>query len=216
MSSVETCRGRIKESGIVAIFRGDYSVDDTLRMGDALLQGGVRVMEITLNSPIALNALPKLREHFQEEMLIGAGTVRNANQARQARGAGAQFLVSPNLDLETASFAQTNGLLHIPGVLTPTEIQTAFAAGCRLLKLFPMEGFPNGAAYLKAVRAPFQDIDFLPTGGISLENIADYAHAGAVAVGMGSKLVSGADQPLQELTARAKALREAWDHAKHG
>lgn len=214
MSLIDAFSQQIKESGIIAIFRGDFSVDNILRMADALLQGNVKVSEITLNSPVALQALPKLRDHFKADMLIGAGTVRDKRQAQQASEAGAQFLVSPNLDLETVLFAQSRDLLHIPGVFTATEIQQAFAAGCRMLKLFPMDGLANGVMYLKAIRGPFNDVDFIPTGGVSLENIADYARAGAVAVGLGSKLVGKQDQPSHELTARAQALSDAWDRAK--
>lgn len=211
----EVAGQRIKTSGIIAILRGDFSVEEMLRIGDALLTGGVSVMEATLNSPHALTALPKLVDHFGEDMLVGAGTVRSLGQAVQASEAGAQFLISPNLDLETATFAHTKDLLHVPGVFTGTEVQTAFAAGCHMLKLFPMDGLANGPAYLKSLRAPFHDIDFIPTGGGSLENIADYARAGAVAVGLGSKLVGKRDQSSQELTMRARALHEAWKAAKH-
>src|SRR5215510_632378 len=116
MDSIESTSQRIKQCGIIAIIRGDYSVDDTLRIGDALLAGGVAVMEVTLNSPSALVALPKLRSHFKERMLIGAGTVRDVDQARLAYEADTQFIVSPNLDLESISFTRTNGLLHLPGV----------------------------------------------------------------------------------------------------
>ena len=211
---VEAVSQRIKECGIIAIIRGDYSVDDTLRIGEALLGGGVTVMEVTLNSPSALDALPRLRSHFKETMLIGAGTVREVQQARAAFDAGAQFLVSPNLDLDSVSFARTKSLLHLPGVFTATEAQTAFTAGCRMLKLFPMDAV--GVAHLKALRAPLNDIDFVPTGGISLENIAEYARAGAAAVGLGSKLVLSREQTSQDLTARAQSLRAAWEQGKHG
>ena len=95
-------------------------------------------------------------------------------------------MVSPNFDHETVSFTLGKGLLHLPGVFTATEAQTAFAAGCRMLKLFPME--TGGPAYLKALRAPLNDIEFVPTGGVSLENIAEYARAGAVATGLGIEL----------------------------
>jgi len=206
---------KIKDGGIIAIFRGEFSVEELLRMADALLKGNVNILEITLNSPAALNALPNLRDKFDSEMLIGAGTVRDKQQAQQASDAGAQFLVSPNLDMETVSFTQRQDLLHIPGVFTSTEIQEAYAAGCRMLKLFPMDGLANGVKYLKAIRAPFQDIDFIPTGGISLENISDYAHAGAAAVGLGSHLIGKPGHPLNDLIKRAQALRNAWEQAKH-
>ena len=214
MDSIEAAREKIKQSGIIAILRGNFSVEDMIRLGEALIAGTVTVMEVTLNSPSALTALSQLRKHFGDEMFVGAGTVRDVDQARAAREAGAQFLVSPNFDLESVSFARMNGLLHLPGVFTATEAQTAFAAGCRMLKLFPME--VGGPSYLKAIRAPLNDIDFVPTGGVSLENIADYARAGAVAVGLGSKLVLNREQTSQDLTARAKALRQAWEQGKHG
>ena len=216
MDSIEAASEKIKQSGIIAILRGDYSAEDMIRIGEALIIGTVKVMEVTLNSPSALTALPKLRDHFGNEMLVGAGTVRSADQARRAREAGAQFLVSPNFDAETVSFAQTHDLLHLPGVFTATEAQTAFAAGCRMLKLFPMEALANGPAYLKALRAPLNDIEFVPTGGVALENIADYARAGAVAVGLGSKLILNRDQSSKDLAERANALRQAWQQGKHG
>lgn len=214
MDAIESIRQRIKQNGIIAIIRGDFSVDDMLRIGDALLAGTVTVMEVTLNSPAALAALPQLRDHFRTEMLVGTGTVRDVEQARLAYEAGAEFIVSPNLDLESVSFTRTKGLLHLPGVFTATEAQTAFAAGYHMLKLFPMEA--AGPAYLKALRAPLSDIDFVPTGGVSLENIAAYANAGAVAVGLGGKLVLNREQTSQDLTSRAHALRAAWEQGKHG
>ena len=213
MSEIEKASQWIKRNGIIAIVRGDFSTDDILRIGDALLAGTVTVMEVTLNTTGALEALPRLRDHFKTEMLLGVGTVRNVNQARQATEAGAQFLVSPNLDLGSVSYARSCDLLHLPGVFTATEAQTAFAAGCQMLKLFPME--TAGPAHLKALRAPLDDIDFVPTGGISLENIGAYARAGAVAVGLGSKLITNREQTSADLTDRARALRSAWDAGRH-
>ena len=213
-SMIETTSRFIKRCGIIAILRGDFSVEDLLRIGDGLLVGTVTVMEITLNSPSVLTALPQLRQRFGDEMLVGAGTVRDAAGARRALEAGAQFLVSPNFDPQTAAFAQSQDILHLPGVLTPSEAQTAFAAGCRMLKLFPME--MGGPAYLRVLRAPLDDMDFVPTGGVSLENIGDYARVGAAAVGLGSKLVTGRQQPTDDLVARAVALRRAWEQGRQG
>jgi 2-dehydro-3-deoxyphosphogluconate aldolase / (4S)-4-hydroxy-2-oxoglutarate aldolase len=214
MDTIEKASSQIKECGIVAILRGDYSVDDMTRIGEALLAGNVTVMEVTLNSTSALDALPMLRKHFGARMLIGAGTVRDVKQASQSVDAGAQFLVSPNFDSESVSFTRSRGVLHLPGIFTATEAQTAFRAGCHMLKLFPMEA--AGPSYLKALRSPLNDIDFVPTGGISLENIQEYARAGAVAIGMGSKLVLNKGQSSADLTGKAKALREAWEQAKNG
>ncbi len=208
MSTIETTRQQIKQNGIIAILRGDYTTDDLLRIGDALLAGTVIAMEVTLNSPSALTALAELRKHFGDTMLIGVGTVRDSSQVRHAVDAGAQFMVSPNFDAETVAVAHSQGVLHLPGILTPTEAQTAFAAVAQMLKLFPMDFF--GPAYLKILRGPLDDIDFVPTGGISLANIGDYVRAGAAAVGMGSQLVSN----LAEITSNALALRQAWQQAK--
>jgi 2-dehydro-3-deoxyphosphogluconate aldolase/(4S)-4-hydroxy-2-oxoglutarate aldolase len=212
--NIELASQKIKSCGIVAIIRGDYSVDDMLRISTALLAGSVSVVEVTLNTPSVLEALPRLRKHFGDELLIGAGTVRTVDGVQQAFDAGAQFLVSPNYDPASTSLSQSKNLLHLPGVFTASEAQTAFAGECKMLKLFPME--VAGPSYLKALRAPLDDIDFVPTGGISIENIADYAKAGAVAVGLGSKLVLNREQTSEDLTKRAKMLSEAWRQAKHG
>jgi 2-dehydro-3-deoxyphosphogluconate aldolase/(4S)-4-hydroxy-2-oxoglutarate aldolase len=212
--NIEQASQKIKSCGIVAIIRGDFSVDDMLRISTALLAGSVSVVEVTLNTPSVLEALPKLRKHFGDELLIGAGTVRSVDGVQQAFDAGAQFLVSPNYDPTSTPLSQSKNLLHLPGVFTATEAQTAFAGECKMLKLFPME--VAGPSYLKALRAPLDDIDFVPTGGISIENIADYAKAGAVAVGLGSKLVLNREQTSEDLTKRAKMLSEAWKQAKHG
>lgn len=206
MNNIETTSQKIKASGIVAILRGDYFVEDCLHIGEALLAGGVTAMEITLNSPSALTILARLREHFGNEMLTGAGTVRDEAGARRALEAGAQFLVSPCFDAATAAFAQSHDILHLPGVFTATEAQTAFTAGCRMLKLFPMDFF--GPAYLKVLRAPLDDIDFVPTGGVSLTNIAEYARAGAAAVGVGGLLVKNP----AETTSNATTLRQIWQN----
>ncbi len=212
--NIEQASQKIKSCGIVAIIRGDFSVDDMLRISAALLAGSVSVVEVTLNTPSVLEALPKLRDRFGDELLIGAGTVRTMDGVQQAFDAGAQFLVSPNYDPVSTSLSQSKDLLHLPGVFTASEAQAAFAGGCKMLKLFPMEA--AGPSYLKALRAPLDDIDFVPTGGISVENIADYAKAGAVAVGLGSKLVLNREQSSEDLTKRARMLSEAWRQAKHG
>jgi 2-dehydro-3-deoxyphosphogluconate aldolase/(4S)-4-hydroxy-2-oxoglutarate aldolase len=212
-STIDFTSQFIKQSGLIAILRGDFSVDDLLRIGDGLLAGTVTVIEVTLNSPSVLDALPRLRAHFGDEMRVGIGTVRDLTGARRALDAGAQFLISPNFDPATAAFAQEQDVLHLPGVFTPSEAQSAFAAGCQMLKLFPME--MAGPAYLRILRGPLDDVDFVPTGGITLENIGEYARAGAAAVGLGSSLVS---QPWKSaadgLVGRAAALRHAWEQGK--
>jgi 2-dehydro-3-deoxyphosphogluconate aldolase/(4S)-4-hydroxy-2-oxoglutarate aldolase len=212
INNTEETSKKIKQCGIIAIIRGDFSVDKMFRICTALLAGTVTVVEVTMNSPAVFDALPKLRRHFGNDLLVGVGTVRNLFGVHQAIDIGAQFIISPNFDPTSISFSQSKDLLHLPGVYTATEAQNAFAAGCRLLKLFPSDF--GGPSYLKALRAPLNDIDFVPTGGVSIENIKEYAQAGAVAVGLGSKLVMSHDQSEKDLTYRAKALCEAWKQGK--
>lgn len=203
----------IQRTGIVAIIRGDYGLEQLQRIAATLAESGIGAIEITLNSRDALPAINALAARFGDTILIGAGTVRTAAQVDAAVDAGAQFLVSPCLDLASVARAQAHDILHLPGVFTATEVQAAVAAGCRLLKLFPME--LGGPAYLKALRAPFDDVAFVPTGGVSAANIGDYVRAGAVAVAVGSSLVAGTGQSAAELASSALALRKALAEARH-
>src|SRR3954451_15683916 len=202
----------VLDNGLVAIVRGNFPAAKILQIGDALLASPVLVMEVTLNTTGALEGITLLRERFGENMLVGAGTVRTVQQFRDAIAAGAQFTVSPNLDMATVEAALAADILHMPGVFTPTEAQQAFVAGCKLVKLFPSEVV--GPKYLKAIRAPLDVIKFIPTGGITPENVGDYIRAGAAAVGLGSALITGPDQPMDDLIKRARAIRAAWKEAK--
>jgi 2-dehydro-3-deoxyphosphogluconate aldolase/(4S)-4-hydroxy-2-oxoglutarate aldolase len=201
----------IRLTGLIAIIRGNFSRQQVLGIAETLLANQITVVEVTLNTTGALESISALREQFASQMLIGAGTVRTAEQLQSALAAGAQFSVAPNLDLETVDTAIANDVLHLPGVFTPTEVQNAFLAGCKMVKLFPSEIV--GPRYLKALRAPLDDIELVPTGGINPQNVADYVAAGAVAAGIGSALVTGPTQDLNDLAVRAQALRAAWDAA---
>jgi 2-dehydro-3-deoxyphosphogluconate aldolase/(4S)-4-hydroxy-2-oxoglutarate aldolase len=145
-------------------------------------------------------------------MLIGAGTVRTLEEVNAALDAGAQFLVSPNFDPASVARSREAGVLHLPGVFTASEAQAAYAAGCQMVKLFPADAL--GPRYLKALRAPLNDIDFVPTGGIEAANIADFVRAGAVAFGVGSSLVKSADQDLADLREKAARLAAAFHAAQ--
>jgi 2-dehydro-3-deoxyphosphogluconate aldolase/(4S)-4-hydroxy-2-oxoglutarate aldolase len=209
---------RIIRTGIIAIVRGDFPTDRLLLMAQALRQGGVEVIEVTLNSAGVLEKIAALRDAMSDGMLVGAGTVRTDTGADAALDAGAQFLVAPNLDLQVVARAREADVLHLPGVFTASEAQTAFTAGCTTVKLFPADTM--GPAYLKALRAPLDDIGFVPTGGIHEGNLGDYIRAGAVAVGLGSSLITG---PQQDLTAIHEAalrltseLRRARTEMKRG
>lgn len=199
----------LKREGIIPIVRGDFPAQRVLEIGDALLAAPILCMEVTMNTPGAAELISLLRARFGEHMRIGAGTVRTPAQFDAAVDAGAQFTLAPGLNPAVVARAQTRGVLHIPGVYTAGEADSAWQAGCPLLKLFPAE--QGGPAYLKALRAPLDDIAFVPTGGVSAENAAAWRTAGAAAVGVGSTLIKGPQQPMADLITRARALKKAWE-----
>lgn len=205
---------RIRSAGIIAIVRGEFGSAALMAIAETLARSGIGALEVTLNSTGALAAIERLQEELGQELLIGAGTVRTRPDAERAVAAGAAFLVSPNLDLATVAYAHDAGVTHLPGVFTATEAHAAFAAGCRLVKLFPADAL--GPAYLRALRAPLDDVDFVPTGGIDAGNVEAYVRAGAVAVGVGSSLVSGPGQDLGALAERADRLLRAIQRARGG
>jgi 2-dehydro-3-deoxyphosphogluconate aldolase/(4S)-4-hydroxy-2-oxoglutarate aldolase len=202
----------VLDNGLVAIVRGNFPTSKLIEIGDALLASPVLVMEVTLNTTGALDAISLLRNRYGDKMLVGAGTVRTVEQFKESIAAGAQFTVSPNLDLATVQAALAADILHLPGVFTPTEAQQAFVAGCKMVKLFPSDVV--GPKYLKAIRAPLDDIKFVPTGGITPDNVGEYIRAGASAVGLGSALITGPDQTTDDLIRRARAILNAWKEAK--
>lgn len=208
LTTAQHAEKMLREHGLVAIMRGDFPVDAFLTIGDVLAENGIRVMEVTLNSAQAREAIPALRARFGEDLLIGAGTIRRVEQVDEALEAGAQFIVSPNFNPDAVARSQAAGVLHLPGVATPTEAENAFTAGCHMLKLFPADVL-GGPTYLKVIRAPLDDIDFVPTGGITPENAGEYRRAGAVALGLGSALVSK-DWTRENVATRARALVSSW------
>jgi 2-dehydro-3-deoxyphosphogluconate aldolase/(4S)-4-hydroxy-2-oxoglutarate aldolase len=179
---------------------------ETIDIAEALYNGGVRLLEITLNSENALPLIEALRENFKQRMLIGAGTVLTTADARNAMAAGASFLISPSLDTEVIKITKDAGAVSIPGAYTPTEIVQAYKYGADIVKVFPC---PD-AAYIKNILAPLNHIRLMPTGGIDASNIKLYANAGAVAFGIGSALVNNKaiiNEPyFTELTQKAVIL----------
>lgn len=175
----------------MAIVRAPYSIAQYLNRAHALIEGGIPTLEFTIEQPHALPAISELRRSAGDQVWVGAGTVRDLPSARRAVEAGAQFLVSPAFTDEVAQFASENHVPYLPGVLTPIEVEAAARAGCDLVKLFPAR--PLGPGYLKAIAAPLTGIDFLPTGGIGIEDAPDFIAAGAFAVGLGGSLVAGGD-----------------------
>ncbi|MBN2910832.1 bifunctional 4-hydroxy-2-oxoglutarate aldolase/2-dehydro-3-deoxy-phosphogluconate aldolase [Polycladomyces sp. WAk] len=195
---------KIKENGIIAIIRG-HRPEDIVSIVGALHEGGVRTVEITMDTPGIGDVIERVLAEFGREMLIGAGTVLDPESARLALMAGARFIFSPSLNVETIRMAKRYGAISIPGVLTPTEILTAYEQGADAVKVFPISVL--GPEYLKAVRDPLPHIPIIPTGGITLHNIGAYFQNGVIAVGLGGALVPKTTRVdsvyLQELKRRA-------------
>jgi 2-dehydro-3-deoxyphosphogluconate aldolase/(4S)-4-hydroxy-2-oxoglutarate aldolase len=173
--------------GIVPVVRAT-SAEHAIQAIEAIRAGGILVAEITMTVPGAIRALEKLADRFGDAMLLGAGTVLDAETARASILAGAEFLVSPNLRQATIEMAKRYSKSVFPGALTPTEILTAWEAGADAVKVFPC-GSVGGAKYIKSLKGPYPQIETIPTGGVSLETIGDFFKAGACAVGIGAELV---------------------------
>ena len=180
----------IAQIGIVPVVRA-ASADLAIQAVEAIRRGGILAAEITMTVPGAIRALEKLADRFGDSMLLGAGTVLDAETARASILAGAEFLVSPNRRTATIEMAKRYSKSVYPGALTPTEVLEAWEAGADAVKVFPC-GNMGGAKYIKALKGPYPQIDMVPTGGVSLETIGDFFKAGACAVGVGGELVDGA------------------------
>ncbi|MCC6801905.1 MAG: bifunctional 4-hydroxy-2-oxoglutarate aldolase/2-dehydro-3-deoxy-phosphogluconate aldolase [Anaerolineae bacterium] len=176
---------RLRDLGLVAVIRGP-SPELTVKLVDALVRGGVTGIEITFTTPNALQVTQTLAREFGDTILLGMGTLTEPEQAQQALDSGATFLVSPGTETELARAMTATGLPTMMGALTPTEVMMANRLGSDVIKLFP--GSLTGPAYVKALKGPFPDLLFMPTGGVSAENVADWFSAGVVAVGAGSEL----------------------------
>lgn len=180
----------LMDSRLVAIVRG-ITRSEAKAAGAGLAAGGVRLMEVTMNTAGALDIIQDWRSAYDGQAYVGAGTVLNVKMAREAAAAGAQFIISPNVDVNVIAFALEKGIDIWPGAMTPTEIVTAFYAGAEVVKLFPMASL--GLGYLREIRGPLNHIPLIATGGVTLGNIADYFEAGASAVGIGSSLLPKED-----------------------
>ncbi|HEX8248385.1 MAG TPA: bifunctional 4-hydroxy-2-oxoglutarate aldolase/2-dehydro-3-deoxy-phosphogluconate aldolase [Pyrinomonadaceae bacterium] len=178
---------QITETGVIPVIRAASS-DEASRAIDAIKTGGINIFEITMTVPGAVQLIEKLAAAHGSEALIGAGTVLDAATARDCVDAGAQFIISPALNLDTILFCNQTETVVMPGALTPTEIVTAWNAGADFVKVFPA-GALGGASYLKSLKAPLPHIRLIPTGGVSLQTAADFIKAGASAVGVGADLV---------------------------
>lgn len=186
----EQVRARVLEVGIVPVVRAT-SAKQAISAAVAVAAGGITIVEVTMTVPGALDAISQLIKTLGNEVIVGAGTVLDAQAARQCFDAGAEFLVSPGLDLGTIKAAQDAGKLIMAGALTPTEVISAWKAGADFVKVFPASAV-GGPAYLKALRGPLPQIPLVPTGGVNLNTAADFLRAGASALGVGGELVLAA------------------------
>lgn len=196
---------RVLDRGLVAILRSSSS-EQLASVARALFEGGIDVIEVTLTVPRALEIIAEVRRDLGSQVLLGAGSVLDAETARAAMLAGAEFIVSPVVRHDVIQLCRRYGKLVMPGAFTPTEVLNAWEAGADIVKIFPAE--VGGPAYLKALAAPLPQIRMMPTGGVNLDTIDSFFRAGACAVGLGSALVdqqairSGNMQSLRDLAAQ--------------
>ena len=180
-------RERIMEIGIVPVVRA-ASAREARMAADAVCEGGISIVEITMTVPGAVEVIRELTKSSSGDVLVGAGTVINVEAARQCLDAGAQFLVSPGLNLQVVQLAAAEGKLMMAGALTPTEIITAWEAGSDFVKVFPC-GQVGGAKYIRALKGPLPQVPLVPTGGVNLATAAEFIEAGSAALGVGGELV---------------------------
>ncbi len=177
---------RVMNTGLVAIIRAN-SGEQLVSVARALYEGGIDVIEVTFTVPNAIDVLSAVRKDLGKKILLGAGTVLDPETARTAILAGAEFLVSPVVNLDVIKLATRYDKLIMPGAYTPTEILTAWEAGADVIKVFPAD--IGGPPYLKAIKGPLPQVRLMPTGGVNLQTLESFVKAGACAVGLGSSLV---------------------------
>lgn len=207
---------KIKDLGLLAVLRGPDR-DLTVKMVDALVAGGVLGIEITFTTPNALEVVEILSRKYQDQIMLGMGTLRDPVQAEAAVQAGAAFLVSPHTEAVLGKAMAATGLPFMIGALSPSEVMQAHRLGADVIKIFP--GSLGGPGYLKALRGPFPDIPMMPTGGVNADNLEDWFAAGAFAVGAGSNLCPKAlalSGKFEEITQIAAKFAEAVKIAKKG
>jgi 2-dehydro-3-deoxyphosphogluconate aldolase / (4S)-4-hydroxy-2-oxoglutarate aldolase len=213
MDKQETLK-RLAELGLVAVIRGP-SPELTVKMVEALTAGGVYGIEITYSTPDAEGVVRLLDQRFGDQIVLGMGTLTQPAQAQSAKAAGAKFLVCPHCEVELARAMVASGLAVMVGALTPTEVEQAYRLGSDVVKIFP--GSLVGPSYIKALKGPFPAIPMMPTGGVSIDNVADWFAAGVVAVGAGSELCPpqwAKEARFDEITQRAREFCAAVTKAR--
>jgi 2-dehydro-3-deoxyphosphogluconate aldolase/(4S)-4-hydroxy-2-oxoglutarate aldolase len=178
---------KIMEEGVVPVIRVASAVE-AFEVAKAIHEGGISVVEVTMSVPGALDVMKEVTQKFGKEVLLGAGTILDPETARAALLSGAQFIVTPTLNLEVIRMCKRYSAVVIPGTLTPTEILTAWEAGSDLVKVFPIAQV-GGPAYIRALRGPLPHIPMVPTGGVNVQNAGEFIKAGAAAIAAGGELV---------------------------
>ena len=184
----ETTQQIIERVGLIPVLRAK-SVAQGRAVVDAMIAGGITIVEVTMTVPGAIDLLKELQKAYGSELLLGSGTVTTADQAQATIDAGAEFVVSPSLHPDVIRVTKTNKKISCPGALTPTEVITAWNAGADYVKIFPCSAV-GGASYLKSLLAPFPHLKLIPTGGVTLQTAESFIKAGARALGVGSDLVN--------------------------
>lgn len=177
----------IADTGIIPVIRAS-SAEQAIQAAGAVHRGGIPIIEITMTVPGAIRVMEKVAEQLGKQVLLGAGTILDPETARAAILAGAEFIVTPSLNVKVIEMAHRYSKAVVPGALTPTEVLAAWDAGAEFVKVFPA-GSVGGPKYIKALKAPFPHIDLVPTGGVNLETATDFLLAGAAALGVGGELV---------------------------
>ena len=206
----EETKKTLERVGLIPVLRAS-SVQVGHALVNAMMAGGITIVEVTMTVPNALTLLRELKQRHGEKLLLGSGTVTDATQAEATIDAGAEFVVSPSLHLDVIAKVKELNRISIPGALTPTEVITAWRAGADYVKVFPCSAM-GGASYLKSLLAPFPELKLIPTGGVTLQTAPDFLKAGARALGVGSDLVNPAaiaEGKPESVTNTARAYLEA-------
>jgi 2-dehydro-3-deoxyphosphogluconate aldolase/(4S)-4-hydroxy-2-oxoglutarate aldolase len=206
----EETKKTLEQAVLIPVLRAG-SIQTGHALVDAMMAGGVTVVEVTMTVPNALTLLRELKQRHGDSLLLGSGTVTDAAQAEATIDAGAEFVVSPSLHLDVIAKTKELRKISIPGALTPTEVITAWRAGADYVKIFPCSAM-GGASYLKSLLAPFPELKLIPTGGVTLQTAADFLKAGARALGVGTDLVNTpaiAEGKPEIVTNAARAYLEA-------
>ncbi len=201
---------QIEASRVIAVLRG-LRMDNAIDIANALYQGGITTLEITMETPKALKIIEKIRTELGEKVLVGAGTVLDPETARSAIMAGSAFVFSPTVNEKTIEMTKRYGVFSVPGAFSPTEVLSAVEAGADAVKIFPASVL--GSRYLKDIKGPLPHIPLIPTGGIDLDNAHEFIQAGAVAVGVGGSLVNLKEETksdfLKNITMKSKQFIQA-------